>query len=151
MSEQKHVVFRLESELYSLPIASVERILADQATTKIPRADKMVLGVFDLRGTTVPAIDLRTRLGFVRQDQPGSYIVVSNESARFALKVDGVEGIYEFSEGQVEDQPSMLKREGDDFLAGVARHGDKLVVVLDPEHVLPGKVQASVVKLARVA
>ena len=61
MSEKKFIVFLLANERYGIPIEAVERILPEQNPTPIPKSPEMFLGVFDLRGETIPAIDLRTR------------------------------------------------------------------------------------------
>ncbi len=147
MDGQKYVVFCIGKELYSLPVTHVERILGEQPTTRIPRTPKMVLGVFDLRGETLPAIDLRARFEFPEFDGSGSYVVVQNSEAKFALRVDSIEAIWEFGADEIEPKPSFVRGDADEFMSGVVKHEDRLVVVLDPEHVIPKHVEAKVAKL----
>lgn len=139
MAEEKYVVFQLGRELYGVPIGRVERILEDQEVTKIPKLASLFLGVFDLRGETIPALDLRTRFDLEDRTEPGSMIVVLSQDGRCAWRVDRVAGIYNFSEKDIQESPPLVKAEKDEFLAGVGRHGADLVVILDADKVLPEK------------
>lgn len=149
MSEKKFVVFSLADEQYGLPIESVERILPDQKTTRIPRTAKMMLGVFELRGETIPAIDLRQRFEFEEGVLGGNFVVVLTEAGRVALRVDGVDGIYDFDDEQIDESPSSLKREGDEFIAAIGKRGDRLVVLLNPDRVLPKQVEGAAMRASR--
>lgn len=149
MEERKYVVFSLADELYGLPIESVERILADQATTRIPRTAKMMLGVFELRGETIAAIDLRERFEFPAYEAQGNMVVVLTEGGRVAFRVDGVDGIHTFDESTIDDSPGSVKKADDDFMAAIGKHEGRLVVLLDPDHVLPKKLEGSVKKAAK--
>lgn len=143
MAEAKYVVFNLGKELYGVPIDRVERILADQDVTRIPKLSSLFLGVFDLRGETIPALDLRTRFELDARPEPGSMIVVQAADNRCAWRVDQVAGIYSFTDEDVQASPALVKGERDDFLAGVGRHGTDLVVLLNADKVLPEPAAAS--------
>lgn len=143
MAEEKYVVFQLGRELYGVPIDRVERILEDQEVTKIPKLSSLFLGVFDLRGETIPALDLRKRFELEDRTEPGSMIVVLSKDGRCAWRVDQVAGIYTFSESDIQESPPLVKAEKDEFLAGVGRHGSDLVVILDADMVLPEKAKKS--------
>lgn len=151
MAEGKYVVFRLADELYGLPIDSVERILEDQTPVRIPRTPKMVLGVFDLRGETIGALDLRARFEFPESKGESNMVVVNCSAGRCALRVDGVEGIYDFAQDQIEASPTFTKGQDDAFLAGVGKRGDKLIVMLDIEHLIPEKVSKQLVTSGKKA
>ncbi|MFN3962449.1 MAG: chemotaxis protein CheW, partial [Fimbriimonadaceae bacterium] len=62
MAESKYVVFSIGSELFGLEIEFTERILTAQKETRIPRSPAAMLGLFDLRGRTIPVFDLALRL-----------------------------------------------------------------------------------------
>lgn len=140
MSESKYIVFELAKELYGIPIDAVERILPDQSITKLPRTPEMFLGVFDLRGETIPAIDLRKRFDFDPWDNEANYIVVITKLGRCALRVDGVDGIVTLDEENIDEASSMLKHEGDDFISGVGKDGERLIVLVVPDHVVPTEI-----------
>jgi len=76
MVEQKYIVFFVDNERYALPIESVERILPEMSVTSVPKTPKVLLGVFDLRGETLPALDLRRRFDLEEHEGLSNYIVV---------------------------------------------------------------------------
>jgi len=151
MAENKYVIFRLANESYGIPIESVERILAEQSVTRLPKTPKMFLGVFDLRGETVPTIDLRTRFEFPETTEPCNFVVVTTSSGRCALRVDEVEGIVNLEEKDIEDNPQILKRKEDEFVCGVAKHKGGLIVLLDADHVVPSIVAKHMEKKEKLA
>lgn len=148
MAEQKFVVFRLADEWYGVPIEAVERILEDQEVTRLPKLPKVFLGVFDLRGQTMPALDLRERFGLGRSEQAASMVVVLLEGGRCAWRVDSVVGIFSLADDQIEESPEMLRSQEDDFLAGVGKHGERLIVLVNPENVVPKAARKSLAAAA---
>ena len=62
--DEQVVVFRLEKEEFGVPIANVEEIVrVPEQLTRVPKAPSFVEGVINLRGTVLPVLDLRLRLG----------------------------------------------------------------------------------------
>lgn len=137
MAEGKYVVFKLEDELFGLPIETVERILPDQKVTPLPKTPPMFLGVFDLRGETVPALDLRLRFDRPTDETEGNFVVVLSDQGRCAVRVDGVQGIVTLHDEQIDENPAMFRDGDDPFVAGVGKQGDNLVVLLDVAHLVP--------------
>lgn len=148
MNESKFVVFRLENERYAFPIESVERILPDQSVTRIPRTPKMLLGFFDMRGTTVPAIDARIRFEMEACDHSQNMVVVLTEQGRCAVRVDSVEGIETYSEDEIESKSVILDKKSDEFMLGIAKKASILTVLIDPDKLVPSKVTDKVAKVA---
>ncbi len=137
MTEQKYVVFSLGEERYALPIEAVERILNELPVTPMPRAPKIFLGVFDLRGVTIPTLDMRRRLEMAERKEVGNFVVVDTGKGRAALRVDRVDGIQVANEECVEPLSATLVNTGDPFASAILRQGDVLSVILDPEHIVP--------------
>jgi purine-binding chemotaxis protein CheW len=147
MSETKYVVFQLDKERYGLPIDSVERILPSQLVTKIPKTPKMMLGVFDMRGETIPVLDARQRFGMKEFEDGRNFVVVLSESGRCALKVDVVVGINTYAEEQIDKSHALLDSD-DDFLSAIGKEGDTLTVLLDPAAIVPKALRKRVAAVA---
>lgn len=147
MRESKYVVFRIGKERYGMPISKVERILAAEPITRIPKAPKMMLGIFEMRGETVPVIDGQIRFEVDHLTEGKNFIVTSSSAGRYALRVDTVEGIEDFTDSCT-DEPHRILDRSDPFLSGIGRHGDELTALLDPEHVIPQNLKAKVSKIA---
>jgi chemotaxis signal transduction protein len=143
MSETKYVVFQLGKERYGLPIDSVERILPSQAVTKIPKTPKMMLGVFDMRGETIPVLDARQRFGLKECEEGRNFVVVLSDSGRCALKVDVVVGINTYAESQIDKNHALVDTD-DDFLSAIGKDGDTLTVLLDPSAIIPKSLRKTV-------
>lgn len=148
MSENKYVIFKLGNESYGLPIESVERILPVQNVTRLPRTPKMFLGVFELRGTTLPALDARLRFEMEESPEAKNFVVVLTGDSRCALRVDEVDGILSLEEGEIDENPALLDNRNDDFLRAIGKKDDRLVVLLDPANVVPKALRAKVAKVA---
>lgn len=137
MAENKYVIFKLGNERYGLPIASVERILPVQEVTRIPKTPKMLIGVFELRGSTIPTIDARMRFELPEAADARNFVVILTEEGRCALRVDIVDGILSFEENEIDENSSLVDDRNDDMLAGIGKQGEELTVLLDPLHLVP--------------
>ncbi len=137
MTDGKYVVFGLDEELFGLPIGVVERILPEEKATPLPKTPEMILRVFDLRGETVPVVDLRLRFERARSQELGRFVVTHSGDSRFALRVDGVQGIVTLVESEIDENPEFFCDEHDPVVAGVARHLEQLIVILDVDRLVP--------------
>lgn len=148
MAENKYVIFKLGNERYGLPIESVERILPAQTVTRIPKTPKMLLGVFELRGSTIPTIDARMRFELPEVDDARNFVVVLTDEGRCALRVDYVDGILGFDDDQVDEKSSMLDDKRDEMMSGIGKHGEELTVLLNPLHLVPKTLKTKVAAAA---
>jgi len=148
VAENKYVIFKLGNERYGLPIESVERILPAQSVTRIPKTPKMLLGVFELRGSTIPTIDARMRFELPEVEDARNFVVVLTEVGRCALRVDYVDGILGFDDDQVDAKTDMLEEKRDEMMSGIGKHGDELTVLLNPLHLVPKTLKTKVAAAA---
>lgn len=147
MAETKYVVFKLGAETYGLPIDTVERILPEQSVTPVPKVHRAFLGLFDLRGETVPALDLRTRFGFEKQTGTSNFIVIFTSWGRCSIRVDSVDGIVTLEDKDIEDKPSVFDRaDEDDFVRGVGKYEEKLIIIVEPDNTVPKEVRKQLAK-----
>jgi purine-binding chemotaxis protein CheW len=148
VAENKYVIFKLGSESYGLPIESVERILPTQSVTKIPKTPKMLLGVFELRGSTIPAIDARMRFEMPESEDARNFVVILTNEGRCALRVDYVDGIVGFEDEQVDAKSNLLEDNRDEMMCGIGKQGEALTVLLNPAHLVPKQLKARVAAAA---
>lgn len=144
MADNKYVIFKLGAERYGLPIESVERILPAQQVTKIPKTPKMLLGVFELRGSTIPTIDARMRFDMPEAQDARNFVVILTEEGRCALRVDHVDGILSFEENEIDEKASIVDERNDDMLSGIGKRGEELTVLLNPMHLVPKNLKSKV-------
>lgn len=151
MAESKYVVFSIGSELFGLEIQFTERILTAQKETRIPRSPAAMLGLFDLRGRTIPVFDLALRLDYGQPSKGGNDVVVADAECPYALRVDQVVGIVTLTEENQEDADEQFTRRDDPFVSGIGKWDEKLILLLNPEALLPSKLRAKAEKLAQAA
>ena len=79
------VAFKLRREEYGFNILNVKEIKGLTDITRVPFASDFIKGVINLRGSVLPVIDLKKRLG--RRTWNIQMIRVSSSSARTILRL----------------------------------------------------------------
>lgn len=136
--EEQVVVFRLAEEWYGLDIGVVQEIIAWQPVTRVPRAPADVEGIINLRGHIIPVVDLRRRFG-LEPAAPGreARIVVAELGERVVgLRVDGVSEVLRVPAGAIEPPTTAMAGIDSDFIRGVAKTEDRLIILLNPQRLL---------------
>ena len=140
----KVVSFHLGNEEYGVDIAQVQEIIRMVEITHVPRAPHFMEGVINLRGQLIPIIDLRTRFSMPRAETTKSTRIVVTEigSKRVGIVVDSVSEVLNIPLEQVEDAPDMIAGVGTEYIQGVGKVGDRLIILLDLTMVISGDEKA---------
>lgn len=136
--EQQIVVFDLANESYGIDINAVSEIIRMQDITKVPRTAEFVEGVINLRGKVIPVVDMRKRFGLadVEQTKDSRIVVVDINGLNIGMVVDAVNEVMRISESSVEPPSSVIITEESDYLRGIAKLEDKMIILLDLDRVL---------------
>lgn len=138
------VLFRLAGEDYGIDVDYVREIITWQQATRVPRTPPFVEGIINLRGHIIPVLDLRRRLGLPEgeRDRSTRVVVVELDGTVVGLVVDAVSEVVRLPAATVEPPAEVLAVDAS-FIEGIARHGDRLILVLQPGQVLaPAEWQA---------
>lgn len=137
-TEQQTVVFRMGEESYGIDIFRVHEIIRMCEITPIPRTDAHIRGLVNLRGNTIPVIDLNARLQLDNSEETDStrIIVVESENGNIGIIVDAVTEVITLEQNQIEDTPALVTDVATDFVKAVARREDHLVTLLDLDKTL---------------
>jgi len=137
-SEQQLVIFRLGEDYFAMFIAHVNEIIRLQKITPVPKAPAFVIGVTNLRGRVIPVIDLRQRFGLApREDGYRSRIIVADHAGKLiGMIVDGVDEVLTVPSDAIEEPDEIVVSFDSEFLAGIVRLEDRLIILLDEEKVL---------------
>lgn len=153
----KYLTFRLASEEYGLEILRVQEIIGVMPITGIPRTPAAVRGVINLRGRVIPVIDLRIKFGAASpQDTERTCIIVVQietgaGAAVMGVVVDEVSEVVDIPRGQVEDTPDFGPGVSAEYVLGIGKVADKVVLLLDIDRVLSGREVAAAGRIAREA
>ena len=131
--ELQIVVCELADEHYGLDIAKVFEIIRHQPITPVPRAPTFVKGVINLRGRIIPVVDLRDRFGMaeVEPTKETRIVVAESSATRVGLIVDGVSEVLLLRTDSVEATPEVAAGSDAEYLRGIAKLGDRLVLLLE--------------------
>jgi purine-binding chemotaxis protein CheW len=134
----KLVIFELGDDLFAADVLAVDRVLRYLAPSAVPDVPSWVEGVIEHRGAVIPVIDLRRRVGAAERPLgAGTRTVVLNTSAGYVAGiVDAVREVALVPTGAVTAPPPLFRGMSNDAIRGIAKIGDRLVVVLDVERVL---------------
>jgi purine-binding chemotaxis protein CheW len=143
--EKQIVVFELGSEFFGMDIATVESIIKMQAITRMPHAPSFVEGLINLRGKVLPVIDLRKRFGMPSKeaDKNNRIIVINLSGTEVGMVVDGVSEVLTISDEMVEPAPKIATTVESEFITGIAKLDERLVILLDLGQVLSAQEQGS--------
>ncbi len=146
MSEDTHVrqlvVFTLGAEQYALPIEHVHEIIRYEAPRSVAAPNPWVRGVISLRGRIVAVYDLSSRLGMAAEhDDTAKIVIVESGDETVGVIVDEVEEVLSVDEAAFEDVPGA----DTDLIESIAKIGDRLVVLINPETIFGAFAVASAV------
>jgi purine-binding chemotaxis protein CheW len=141
MSDTIQVVsFKLGSEEYGVDIAQVQEINRMVAVTHVPRAPQFMEGVINLRGQLIPIIDLRARFGMPRTEHTKNTRIVVTEigTKRVGMVVDSVSEVLRLDVAQIEPAPEMITGVDTEYIRGVGKIEDRLIILLDLAKIITG-------------
>jgi purine-binding chemotaxis protein CheW len=140
MGATAHLVcFRIGRETYGIDIFVVREIVKAQEITSVPGASDYVLGIINLRGKIISVVDLAQRLGLGKSkiDRASRILVVDLDGFTVGFLVDAATEVLKLAPESIEAAPEELKGSvHDDYLEGVGKLKDRLVIVLNPGSLL---------------
>lgn len=147
------VVFELANEMYGIEIPDVHEIIRMQEITELPRTPEFIKGVINLRGRIIPVIDLRERFGVLCSDYTkATRIIVSEVSNQMiGMIVDGVSEVLQIPIESIEPPPMVSSTVESEYLSGIAKFNDRLIIMIDLEKVLSKKERLSLGKVSAEA
>lgn len=130
------VVFTIDTGEYAFNILDVHEIIRLAEITRVPRTPAYVEGVINLRGNVIPVIDLHKRLGLPagKPTDKTRIVIVQVQGIKAGMIVDEVLEVLQLSSQDVEPAPAA--RDNTEFLQGVGKVGDRLLLLVDLERLL---------------
>ena len=139
-----YLTFRLGDEDYALEILKVQEIMGIIAVTPVPRTPEFIRGVINLRGKVIPVADLRLKFGIgAKEDTEKTCIIVLQvtrelDMITMGVIVDEVSEVLDITAEQIEPAPSFGSQVDMDFIMGMGKIDDRVVVILDADRLLTG-------------
>jgi len=125
------LLFTLDGHRYGLSTIDVQEVVRAVAIAPLPKAPPIVEGVIDARGRLVPVLDIRSRFRLLSKAlSPSDFFVLARRGDRLvALRVEPGLALAQIAEIDTDSLEPIVS--GTDYVAGVARHPDGLVLIHD--------------------
>jgi purine-binding chemotaxis protein CheW len=152
---QQFLTFVLSDEVYGVGILQIREIIEYDNLTVVPLMPDFISGVINLRGNVVPVVNLARRF----EHQPKaigkrtSIVIIDikdndGDSVEVGIVVDVVNEVIELADSDIAAAPSFGAKIRSDFIQGMGKIDDKLMILLDVNHVLSIDELSSVTSIA---
>lgn len=135
--DSQFVTLGIDREVFAVPVDTVSEILDMRELFRMPDAPAHLAGLIDVRGRSVPVIDLRVKLGLpAAAATEGTRIMVlevpiGGRQLVLGLIADRVYEVASLDGGRLEPPPDIGTKWHSEYISGVGRRGEHFVVVFD--------------------
>ncbi len=140
---QQFLTFVLNDEVYGIDILDIREILDYDNLTVVPLMPDFISGVINLRGNVVPVVNLARRFELQPKEigKRTSIIIIDikdsdEQSVEVGIIVDNVNEVIELASSDIAPAPTFGARIRTDFIQGMSKNTDKLMILLEVDHVL---------------
>jgi len=147
-----YVTFKLGDELFAVDVYKAREVLELTHITRLPTAPNYLRGVVNVRGESIPVIDLREKFGMPKaRDTRDSRIIVlelqcKGESIVIGGLADSVHEVIELEYGAINESPSIGMQWRTDLILGIGKSRDRFIILLDIEKMLMDEAPVATMK-----
>lgn len=136
--EGQLVAFKLGEEEYGISILHVQEIKRFTDITRVPYTPDFIKGVMNLRGSVLPVIELKKRLGLMEEpySEDTRIIIVKVEDISVGMIVDAVTEVLAIDEDHIEAPEAVVDGSGNNFISGVGNLDNRLVIMLNLSEII---------------
>lgn len=135
------LAFSLGDEQYGIDISRIREVLEYETVTQIPKVPDYMIGVINLRGSSVPVINLRTKLMMDEADRTVDTCIIitdvttGDESVTLGILVDSVKEVFDLDPEEVEPPPQIGGQIDTRFIKGMGKHQGEFLILLDTDKI----------------
>lgn len=131
--EGRYLTFWINGQLFGIPIAAVVQIVGVQPITEVPDYPSYAKGIINMRGSIIPIIDVRLRLGKPAAEyNDRTCIIVTNcRDKNYGLVVDEVEEVADVADDRIAPPPKIMDGVTDQFITGIGKMEEGVVLLID--------------------
>lgn len=136
--DPRFCTFYLGDLYLGVPVTSVQEVIRFQERTRVPLASPVIHGLINLRGEIVTTVDLRHRLELEPREegQEPINVVVRHADGVVSLLVDEIGDVFEVTNDDFDPLPPTLTGVYREFVAGIYKLEDSLLLILDTDRLL---------------
>ena len=136
-AEGQFVTLAIDREVFAVPVESVLEILDMRQPSRVPEAPPYMLGLIDLRGRSIPVLDLRGKLGLpaIPPTETTRILVlevsIAGRALVLGLVADRVIEVMALGAGEIEPAPEIGVRWRSDYILGVGHRDGRFVIIFN--------------------
>lgn len=137
----RYLTFRIGDEVFAINVTATREVLDVSHITRLPTAPHYLRGVVNVRGNSIPVVDLRLKFGLPSvPDTLHTRIIVmdlriGDETVIVGGLADSVQEVIELEPQEINDPPSLGLRWRTDLILGLGRRKEGFIIILDIERV----------------
>lgn len=139
--DRQYVTFGIEQDVFGISVDHVKEILDPAPVSRVPQAPRHLLGLMDVRGASIPILDLKVRFGLsaTQTTSKTRVIILENwagDGAMIGIMVDCVFEVTDLGGLDLQPPPTIGRGWRSDCVTGVGRRDDTFVIVLNLERLI---------------
>jgi purine-binding chemotaxis protein CheW len=149
-----YLSFSLGTETYASHVVNVLNILEMTQITKVPKAPEYMLGVINLRGTVLPVIDTRMKMGITQTEITKDTCIivleinVDNEKLYVGSIVDSVKEVLEIDPHEILPPPNIGNKFKSEFITGMYKRGEGFIMIVNMNNIFADHELAELVSIS---
>jgi len=132
----RFIIFTVSNEEFGIEINRVVEIIRPQKVTHFPGVPVFVSGVFNLRGSVIPLIDMRKRLNVRPAPNKEKILILKFHNGKIGLLVDSVSEILTIEDREIAPPPAIFKGLKTEYIKGIGRVNDRLIIIFDLDNLM---------------
>jgi purine-binding chemotaxis protein CheW len=152
----QYLTFRLDDEIFAVDISKVREVLDFTSITRVPRTPDFMRGVINLRGTVVPVVDMKLKLGMPKTEKTINTCIIivelefDGDMVVLGALADSVQEVIELEPDNIEPPPRIGTGLKIEFIRGMGKRDDSFIIILDIDKVFSAD-EISLVQDAEIA
>lgn len=130
----RYLAFTLRDERYAIPLLTVREVIAMPEFTPVPHTPAHFLGIMNLRGQVISVVDLRTKFSIKPLNPKGeetAVVICDLGGISLGIVVCSVDSVLTLTPEQIQPKPQIQSHASTDYITGVTKQGDDLVLLLN--------------------
>lgn len=131
------VGFIIGEEEYAVPILNIREIIKPIDFTRVPSVPGYVLGVFNIRGSVIPLVDLRSKFNLPRINNTNDtrYIVIKGANTTAGFVIDRLTEAIRIKKNRIDPPPETISKD-QGMIYGIGKRDDSMITILKVEALL---------------
>lgn len=141
----QYLTFQLGNELFAFNVLHTNEVLEVSQITRIPGSGDAMIGVINLRGSVVPVIDLRKRLGLPETPYTidTSIIIIDteygDEKVTLGVLVDAAKQVIMLDTSRLEPPPRVGMNLNIEYITAIGKHESGFIILLNSDKIFSEK------------